>query len=64
MLWQEQVLTHGDKTIAFHLMDADMYECMSLHGPSSQRVERGIALHKIRLVTSALGGEGYLNFRC
>ena len=53
----------GDKTIAFHLMDADMYECMSLHGPSSQRVERGIALHKmIRLITSALGGEGYLNF--
>ena len=32
-------------------------------GPTSQRVERGIALHKmIRLFTMSLGGESYLNF--
>ena len=53
----------GDKTIAFHLMDADMYDHMSLSGPSSPAVERGIALHKmVRLLTASLGGEGYLNF--
>ena len=37
----------GDKTIAFWLMDADMYDKMSLTGNSSPRVERGIALHKM-----------------
>jgi hypothetical protein len=37
----------GDKTIAFWLMDADMYNHMSLLGNSSPRVERGIALHKM-----------------
>lgn len=37
----------GDKTIAFWLMDADMYDHMSLHGNSSPRVERGVALHKM-----------------
>ena len=37
----------GDKTIAFWLMDADMYDHMSLLGNSSPRVERGIALHKM-----------------
>jgi hypothetical protein len=37
----------GDKTIAFWLMDADMYDKMSLMGSSSPRVERGIALHKM-----------------
>jgi 1,4-alpha-glucan branching enzyme len=53
----------GDKTIAFHLMDADMYEHMSLSKTSSPAVERGIALHKmVRLFTASLGGEGYLNF--
>ncbi|KAK9839287.1 hypothetical protein WJX81_005730 [Elliptochloris bilobata] len=52
----------GDKTIAFWLMDAAMYDSMSLDS-SSPVVDRGIALHKmIRLVTLALGGEGYLNF--
>ncbi len=40
----------GDKTIAFWLMDAAMYDCMSLDKPSPV-VDRGIALHKmIRLV--------------
>lgn len=53
----------GDKTTAFWLMDKDMYEHMSLVGPSSGAVDRGIALHKmIRLLTMTLGGESYLNF--
>ncbi len=42
----------GDKTIAFWLMDAAMYDCMSLDHPSPA-VDRGIALHKmIRLARS------------
>lgn len=55
----------GDKTIAFWLMDKDMYDAMAIpgHGPQSPAVDRGIALHKmIRLITMALGGESYLNF--
>ncbi|KAJ3675082.1 hypothetical protein LUZ60_004124 [Juncus effusus] len=53
----------GDKTIAFWLMDKDMYDFMALDRPATPRIDRGIALHKmIRLVTMALGGEGYLNF--
>lgn len=57
----EQALV-GDKTIAFWLMDAAMYDCMSINTPSPV-VDRGIALHKmIRLITLTLGGEGYLNF--
>ncbi|PKA62389.1 1,4-alpha-glucan-branching enzyme 2-2, chloroplastic/amyloplastic [Apostasia shenzhenica] len=53
----------GDKTIAFWLMDKDMYDFMALDGPSTPRVDRGIALHKmIRLITMGIGGEGYLNF--
>jgi 1,4-alpha-glucan branching enzyme len=52
----------GDKTIAFWLMDKEMYWSMakSSHNPI---VDRGLALHKmIRLVTFSLAGEGYLNF--
>mmetsp|Transcript_38602 Transcript_38602/g.114639 ORF Transcript_38602/g.114639 Transcript_38602/m.114639 type:complete len:851 (-) Transcript_38602:12-2564(-) len=55
----------GDKTIAFWLMDAAMYDGMSApgHGPQNSAVDRGIALHKmIRMITVALGGEAYLNF--
>lgn len=53
----------GDKTIAFWLMDAEMYTNMSILSPYTDIVSRGIALHKmIRLLTFALGGEGYLNF--
>ncbi|MBA0838155.1 hypothetical protein Goarm_010244, partial [Gossypium armourianum] len=53
----------GDKTIAFWLMDKDMYDFMSLDRPSTPIIDRGIALHKmIRLITMGLGGEGYLNF--
>ena len=53
----------GDKTIAFWLMDAEMYTNMSVLSPLTHTVERGIALHKmIRLLTHGLGGEGWLNF--
>ena len=52
----------GDKTIAFRLMDAEMYTHMSCELPSII-IDRGIALHKmIRLATLAAGGEGWLNF--
>merc|ERR1711909_163971 len=53
----------GDKTLAFRLMDKDMYDSMTVLHPLNAVVERGIALHKmIRLVVHGLGGEGYLNF--
>lgn len=53
----------GDKTIAFLLMDKDMYSDMSSLTEATPTVERGIALHKmIHFITMALGGEGYLNF--
>ena len=53
----------GDKTIAFWLMDKEMYTHMSTLSGPSLIIDRGIALHKtIRLLTHVLGGEGYLNF--
>ncbi|KAK9503231.1 hypothetical protein O3M35_011847 [Rhynocoris fuscipes] len=53
----------GDKTIAFWLMDKEMYTGMSLIYGSNDIIDRGIALHKmIRLITHSLGGEAYLNF--
>jgi 1,4-alpha-glucan branching enzyme len=52
----------GDKTIAFRLMDKDMYWHMDT-ASQNLNVDRGIALHKmIRLITFSLSGEGYLNF--
>ncbi len=52
----------GDKTIAFRLMDKEMYDSMSKLTPSII-VDRGIALHKmIRLFTICLGGNAWLNF--
>lgn len=52
----------GDKTIAFWLMDKEMYFHMQV-GDQHPVIDRGIALHKmIRLVTIALGGQAYLNF--
>ena len=52
----------GDKTLMFRLCDAKMYTDMGKWS-NDYVVERGMALHKmIRLVTNALGGEGYLNF--
>ncbi|XP_027092189.1 1,4-alpha-glucan-branching enzyme 1, chloroplastic/amyloplastic isoform X1 [Coffea arabica] len=53
----------GDKTVAFFLMDKEMYSNMSCLTEAPPEVERGIALHKmIHFITMALGGEGYLNF--
>ncbi|MFZ4706214.1 MAG: alpha-amylase family glycosyl hydrolase [Bacteroidales bacterium] len=52
----------GDKTIAFRLMDKEMYYNMRTTD-SNPVVDRGIALHKmIRIFTLALGGQAYLNF--
>lgn len=52
----------GDKTLAFRLMDKDMYDHMD-KSSQSLVIDRGIALHKmIRLFTITLGGEAWLNF--
>ena len=52
----------GDKTIAFRLMDKEMYFSMNKES-QSDIVDRGMALHKmIRLVTMATCGNGYLTF--
>ena len=52
----------GDKTLAFWLMDQEMYWNMA-KSKESLVIDRGISLHKlIRLITIALGGDGYLNF--
>ena len=52
----------GDKTIAFRLMDRQMYDRME-RTSESVVIDRGMALHKmIRLVTIAAGGDAYLNF--
>lgn len=70
--WQEKTVAYaeshdqalvGDKTIAFWLMDKEMYDFMSTHSPLTPIIDRGLALHKmIRLITQALGGEAWLNF--
>jgi 1,4-alpha-glucan branching enzyme len=71
--WQEKSIAYseshdqalvGDKTIAFWLMDKEMYWHMSaLESHMHPIIDRGIALHKlIRLITCSLGGEGYLTF--
>ncbi|CCJ29594.1 unnamed protein product [Pneumocystis jirovecii] len=53
----------GDKTLAFWLMDKEMYTNMSNIFEITPVIDRGIALHKmIRLITHSLGGEGYLCF--
>lgn len=52
----------GDKTIAFRLMDKEMYSGMSKETHNTV-IDRGMALHKmIRLATAATAGGGYLNF--
>ncbi|TVR72288.1 MAG: 1,4-alpha-glucan-branching enzyme [Marinilabiliales bacterium] len=52
----------GDKTIAFRLMDKEMYDHMD-KSSQSLIIDRGMALHKmIRLATIATAGGGYLNF--
>jgi 1,4-alpha-glucan branching enzyme len=53
----------GDKTLAFWLMDKEMYTHMSDLTDMTPIISRGLALHKmIRLLVHSLGGEGYLNF--
>ncbi|KZT58829.1 glycoside hydrolase family 13 protein [Calocera cornea HHB12733] len=53
----------GDKTLAFWLMDKEMYTNMSDLSPMTPVIERGLSLHKIiRMIVHALGGEAYLNF--
>lgn len=52
----------GDKTIIFRLIDSDMYWHFR-RGDENDRVNRGIALHKmIRLATASTINGGYLNF--
>jgi len=52
----------GDKTLAFRLMDKEMYYHMQ-KDDSDIIIERGLALHKmIRLFTISLGGQAYMNF--
>lgn len=52
----------GDKTMAFWLMDKEMYFHMHVNDQNLV-IDRGIALHKmLRLITISLGGEGYLTF--
>jgi 1,4-alpha-glucan branching enzyme len=52
----------GDKTVAFWLMDQEMYFHMQVDDDNLV-IDRGMALHKmIRLFTAVLGGESYLNF--
>ncbi|CAO1383403.1 unnamed protein product [Diamesa tonsa] len=70
--WKEKTIAYaeshdqalvGDKTLAFWLMDKEMYSHMSTKSDNSLIIDRGMALHKmIRLLTNALGGEAYLNF--
>lgn len=52
----------GDQTLAFRLMQSDIYFRMSKHDQSIV-IDRGLALHKmIRLITISLGGQAYMNF--
>ncbi len=52
----------GDKTIAFRLMDKEMYFCMATN-INSMIIDRGIALHKmIRAFTIVNGGQAYMHF--
>lgn len=45
------------------LCDKELYTNMSTLTENTPIIDRGISLHKmIRLITHALGGEGYLNF--
>lgn len=54
--WKEKTVAYaeshdqalvGDKTLAFWLMDKEMYTSMSTFSPSNIVIDRGIALHKI-----------------
>lgn len=54
--WKEKTVAYaeshdqalvGDKTLAFWLMDKEMYTSMSVFSPSNLIVDRGLALHKV-----------------
>eukprot|EP00301_Raphidiophrys_heterophryoidea_P022227 c6435_g1_i1.p1 GENE.c6435_g1_i1~~c6435_g1_i1.p1 ORF type:complete len:710 (+),score=151.41 c6435_g1_i1:216-2345(+) len=70
--WMEPVIAYaeshdqalvGDKTIAFWLMDKEMYTHFSTMTEYTMVIQRGVALHKlIRGMTHTLGGEGWLAF--
>ncbi|KAL1475426.1 hypothetical protein MTO96_019632, partial [Rhipicephalus appendiculatus] len=70
--WKEKTVAYaeshdqalvGDKTLAFWLMDKEMYTNMSVLTELTPVIDRGIALHKIiRMITHGLGGEAWLNF--
>lgn len=52
----------GDQTIAFRLMNKQMYTDMN-RAAQNVVIDRGMALHKmIRLMTVSTGGDAYLNF--
>lgn len=69
--WKEKTIAYseshdqalvGDKTLAFWMMDKEMYWHM-MADDENPVIDRGIALHKmLRLFSAVLGGEGYLNF--
>ena len=51
------------KSIAMWLFDKEIYFNMGFSQPETIIINRGMSLHKmIRMLTFALGGEGYLNF--
>ena len=53
----------GDKTISMWLFDKEIYWNMATNSPETPVINRGMALHKmIRMISFALGGEGYLCF--
>ncbi|KAL3206936.1 hypothetical protein MRX96_039769 [Rhipicephalus microplus] len=70
--WKEKTVAYaeshdqalvGDKTLAFWLMDKEMYTNMSVLTELTSVIDRGLALHKIiRMITHGLGGEAWLNF--
>ena len=69
--WKEKTIAYaeshdqalvGDKTLAFWMMDKEMYWHMMVDDDHPV-IERGISLHKmLRIFSAVLGGEGYLNF--
>ena len=69
--WKEKTVAYaeshdqalvGDKTLAFWLMDKEMYWHMQADDPHPV-IDRGVSLHKLlRIFTASLGGEAYLTF--
>nr|CAG8505668.1 6315_t:CDS:2 [Entrophospora candida] len=64
MLGSCRPVPKGDKTIAFWLMDKEIYTNMSDLTPLPPIIDHGMASHKIirLLLTLGLGGKEYLNF--